>query len=306
MRKIVVIALFAGCSAAAPPEPVPEGPMEYRPCPMGTRVGEFRIELVADPAPGFTSVSGRVATAVVPGDIPELVQSAGDCHLLRNRRLFCDPPCGPAETCGEDGLCIAYPSNTDVGAIAVSGLARPVNMRASATGRYSFTALPYPGFQPEAPIHLRAAGGQLVPFALRGAGVAPLAVPSDLQALEAAHPFAVNWTPEAVPTRIQLTINVNQHGNTPTTLTCDVADTGETSVPADLITALLAAGTSGYPRMTLSRRTADSTTLSPGCVELTVEASVARPIQITGHTPCMRDADCPAGTTCDLPLQTCR
>jgi hypothetical protein len=58
--------------------------------------------------------------------------------------------------------------------------------------------------------------------------------------------------------------------------------------------------------VTVTRRTADSTTLSPGCAELTVEASVVRPIQITGHTPCMRDADCPAGTTCDLPAQTCR
>jgi hypothetical protein len=307
MRRIALIALLAGCGAAASePEPDPGGPLEYRPCAPETRVGEFRIELVADPAPGFTSVGGQIAAGLVPGDVPELLQSAHDCRLFRRRRLFCDPPCGPAETCGADGRCIAYPVNQDVGAITVSGLAHDVRMRPTATSRYFYTSLPYPGFQPGASIQLRAEGGRLAPFTLRGAGVTPLVVAAELQTLEMGRAFEVTWTADSSPARIGVTINIDQHGTTPATLACDVADTGATSVPADLVTTLIASGTSGYPRLTISRHTADSTTLTPGCVQLTVEAAVARPLQITGHTPCMRDSDCPAGTSCNQTLQSCR
>jgi hypothetical protein len=64
-------------------------------------------------------------------------------------------------------------------------------------------------------------------------------------------------------------------------------------------------GVSGFATAHLYRRTVDSTTLSVGCVQLTVSSYVYGKLQVTGHTACNVPPDCPEGETCDVAIQTC-
>jgi hypothetical protein len=292
----------ATCRAAAA-SPAEAGPLPYRVCPLAAKVGEFRVER----AERFTGVSGSVAEAVVPGDVRELVEETAGCRLLRRRLLTCDPTCAPGMTCGDGGRCVRYPDNLDAGTVTLDGLLCPVTMRPDPTGcRYWDTTLPHPAFEAGAPIRLTASGGALPPFSLDGQGVSPLAIDEATLRLTPGQPLRVTWRPGAPgPARVELTFALDQHGVTPSALVCEAADTGSFEVPADLVGRLLAAGASGYPKLLGSRQTVDSVELPPGCVELIVASSLERPLQVAGHTPCRRDRDCPAGTTCNVATQSC-
>jgi hypothetical protein len=278
-------------------------PPAYRACPLAARIGEFRVER----SERFTAVSGSVAEAVVPGDVPELVEEAAGCRLLRRRRLACDPACGSGQTCGEGGRCVRYPDNLDAGTVTVEGLLCPVSMRPDPTGRrYWDTTLPHPALEPGARIHLAASGGDLPPFSLSGQGVAPLALDETTLRLDLGEPLRLAWQPGPPgPARVELTFAIDQHGVTPSTLVCEAADTGSFEIPAHLVGKLLAAGASGYPKLLASRQTVDRADLPPGCVELIVASPLERSLQVAGHTPCRRDADCPAGGTCNVGTQSC-
>jgi hypothetical protein len=256
----------------------------------------------------YTAVSGSVAEAVVPIGVRALVQEGGGCRLLRKRLLHCDPGCGPGQTCGEGGACIRYPDNVSAGTVTVSGLARAVSMKPTAVGNhYSDTRLPHPGFAPGADIVLRAGGGELAPFALRGWGVSALVLPAQELLLAPDRPLAVAWTPgPAGPARVELLLTIDQHGVTPSILLCEVPDDGAATIAAELVTALIAAGASGYPKLQITRQTVDTAALASGCVELIVGAGAERNLTVAGHVPCRTAADCPAGRSCDERAQTCR
>jgi hypothetical protein len=272
---LALLLAFGGCDEAAAPAPEPL--REYRPCPLGTRVGEFQVQL----GQTFTAVSGSVASGVVPVDVRDLVEARGECRLLRKRNLRCDPVCPQGMTCGEGGACLRYPENQGLGRVTVGGLARAVTMTPSALETYSETRLPHPGFAPGADIGLRTEGGALAPFALRGWGVAALESPGEPLLLEPGKPLAVSWAAGPPgPARVVLALDIDQHGITPVLLECTLADAGAATVPAELVDALFKAGTSGFPRLTLARQTADSATLAPGCVQLLVVAEVERAIKV--------------------------
>jgi hypothetical protein len=296
-----LLAALAACqtpdTTSADPLPGPLEPLRsYRACPQETRVGEVRIEL----GERATAVSGQIAAGVVPVQVREVVAEASGCRLLRRRQLFCDPPCAPDSTCGDNGRCLPYPDNLDAGTITVAGLARAVKMRPDPTGRrYWDTTLPHPGFHPGATIRLWASGAQLPPFSLGGFGVSPLTVDDRLLTLAPQQPLPLTWTAAAppasaapAPTRIDITLAIDQHGVTPMILVCDTEDTGRFEIPAPVISTLLAAGYSGYPSLQLSRQSADSLDLPPGCVELIVSSAAPANLTVQGHRPCRTDADC--------------
>jgi hypothetical protein len=86
-------------------------------------------------------------------------------------------------------------------------------------------------------------------------------------------PLAIRWTPgPSGPARIRLTVSIDEHGKTPALVSCDFPDTGAASVAAVLMAALFDAGQSGAPAAQLVRETADSVSVSSGCVELRVTA----------------------------------
>jgi len=312
MRRGILAAIglaIAGCGggAGAPDAavmPPDAGPYSYRTCELATRVGDFKIQLEGS----FTAVSGVVYSGVAAADVPIQVRAEGDCRLLQRRNLFCDPPCDGQSTCGEDRRCIPAPVGRGAGTVSISGLAAPVTMMPSSIGQhYDYTKLPHPGFQPGAQVLLWAAGGEVPPFVLQGRGVLPLELAGDTPVLAPGKDLELRWNAgPAGPARIAFQIEIDQHGMSKASLQCEVSDQGATTVGAALIDDLIKLGTSGFPKVTVTRRTADATMSAAGCIELQVMSAVERPLAVSGHHPCRSDADCPAGKTCETKIQTCR
>ena len=173
--------------------------------------------------------------------------------------------------------------------------------------RYDDTTLPHPGFQPGAMIQLRATGGEVGAFALAGVGVAPLELDAEVPVLESGKDFELRWKPvTASVARIELRLEIDQHGRTPAQLVCDVPDSGAARVDAAMVDALVAAGASGFPKILFARHTADATAVKTGCVELLVDTAVERALRVPGLDSCKADRDCPAGKTCLVADETCR
>ena len=269
----------------------------YAPCSAETSVGGF--ELVLDPE--YTSLEGKVFDAIDPRLVATEVASEGACRLLTPPSLLCDPGCNPsAEVCAPNNQCVAVPAGRSVGTVSVSGLVSPVEMNPNAaTANYRAAGLPNPGFAPGADVRLSAAGGDYSPFELRGWGIGLLEVTSEITVTEG-QPTLIQWTPpaSASPAHVVVSLDVNNHGSTEASIECDFADTGQGEIPVSLIDALIAQGTSGFPSVTLTRRTASSASIEPGCVELDVMSTLDLDVTLTGLTSCDTDAECPEGLTC--------
>ena len=72
--------------------------------------------------------------------------------------------------------------------------------------------------------------------------------------------------------------------------------TGSATIPAGLINQLIEKGTAGFPTISLTRRTLDSQTIEPGCVDLSVASPVEREIEVEGVVSCNCDStvECPS------------
>jgi hypothetical protein len=308
VKRLLLAALLAGCgsSSGAPPVPmlVDAGPFIYAACDPAARVGDFRIELETS----FTAVSGRVQSGVDPAEVPQVLHQEGDCRLVGHQNPFCSPDCASGMRCAAGNKCVPEPTGLSAGTVTIAGLSAPVTMMPSPMRRYDYNTLPHPGFTPGAEIQLRAAGAEVPAFFLRGFGVAPLDLLTTGTVLEPGKDLVLAWTPGPPgPARVAFDVTIDQHGLTRATLSCETADTGTATVPAALVDALVALGTTGVPKVRVARRTADAVTLTSGCVELQVTTAVERPIKVPGHDPCTRDLPtCPPGKTCDVALETCK
>jgi hypothetical protein len=269
----------------------------YAPCSAETSIGGF--ELVLDPE--YTSLEGKVFDSVDPALVPTEVASEGSCRLVTPPSLLCDPGCAPStEVCAPGNQCVAVPVARGVGTVSVSGLVSPVEMNPNgATANYRATGLANPGFAPGADVRLSASGGDYAPFELRGWGVGLLEVSSEITVTQG-QPTVIRWTAPASagPAHVVATLDVNNHGSTEASIECDFEDTGEGEIPASLVDALIARGTSGFPSIELRRHTASSTAIEPGCVEFEVLSELSLDVSLTGLTSCDTDAECPDGQTC--------
>jgi hypothetical protein len=93
-------------------------------------------------------------------------------------------------------------------------------------------------------------------------------------------------------------LNINKHGSSEARIECDFPDTGSAQVPAALVDALFAMGQSGFPTITLTRRTATSESIEPGCVELLVTSAFSTEVEVPGLTSCDETHPCPTGQNC--------
>jgi hypothetical protein len=233
--------------------------------------------------------------------------AAGGCRLLRRENFFCDPGCGAAEVCGAGGQCSPLPEKQDVGSIRVSGLAPGAGTDLVLEPRppgndYFATDIDHPAFAEAAEIRLRGDG-----VSLDGIGSAPLTGADDTWLVAAGDPIARSWDPPVAgaATAIRVRLSIDQHGNSPSALVCELPDLGTGVVPAEMVDALLDAGISGFPNATLARSTIDSTEVDGGCVDLAIGHPRSPDVSVAGHTPCNAPGQCPAGQTCDLERQTC-
>jgi hypothetical protein len=270
-------------------------------CPLAERVGGFTI---AD-LPDYAIVEGAVSDGVVPLQVLETVDVVDDCVVLRKNNPFCADPCDADETCDFDGQCVPFPVGQDQGEVTVAGLARDVFMRPVQPGFLYFdTSLPRPPFAAGALVQLRAPDAG---FDLHGVGVEPLVVLADPWVVTDGQPLEVTWTPPATPGRavVHLRLAVDQHGTSPATVECLFDDDGSGVVPAEVTSAVVAAGVSGFPNGALSRRTVDRADAEHGCVDLVLHSRRTPDVRVAGFTPCDEPADCVDGLVCDLDLETC-
>jgi len=247
-------------------------------CPQNSRVGHFQV--THDEF--YAAVTGTVASGVIP-------------------------PCSGGELCEHDGSCIPYPANQNLGSVQVSGtLKEPLVMEANASDYYTDVAVPFPLFEPSAQIDVVAEGNELPGFALRAWGVPNVELPDAIWEMEEGMPLTVEWEGEPGPWKMIVSLNVDQHGNSPVTMFCEVEDTGSVTISAELVDELLGYGVSGFATADFRRTTTDSLQLADtGCVQLSVESLKLGKLTVAGHVPCKFDPDCPEGYICNVPIETC-
>ncbi len=316
--RIVLCALFLGtasCSDSAGDSDTDAGTdlpgTTDGVCAMDESVGGIVISLEE----GFTSVQGKIESSVAPFTNREVVTTAGECSLLKPVTVFCDPSCIGTMTCGLSGVCVDAPVAISVGDVSVFGLSDPVEMSARApVFFYTNTGtLANPAFAKDDPIHMQASGevaGQ--GFGLDVSGIAPIELTETSVELADGQPIAVSWTEsDEADTRVRIVLNIAQHGGTPGSIECDVPDDGMFTIPESLTSELLARGFSGFPSLSVTRHSTDSTVIptgdsTSGCVEFSAQSKVTVPVVIDGLTSCSVSDNCPDGQVCgpDLSCQS--
>jgi hypothetical protein len=269
-------------------------------CPSAEQVGYVNVQNEVD----YSVVSGEVLDGVVPSKILFQVGQEGSCTLWQRKNPFCNPACKPSEACTHEGTCVPYPLPEDAGPLTLSGLTKPVSMSFPA---YYDTTVDHPPFAPGADITLQAKGATYPAFTLHGQGFAPMEIPAQMLVLTKGESLGVSWTPDssAGQATVRIRINVDQHGNSPVELQCELPDTGSAMVPVSLIDQLIDFGVTGFPSIHVIRHTLDSTSAGPGCVQLEVLSHRLGNLQVAGHIPCDAATPCPGGMTCDIPKGTC-
>ncbi|MFO0761591.1 MAG: hypothetical protein U0359_34430 [Byssovorax sp.] len=276
------------------------GPVLHGNCASTEQIGTFVVQHEID----YSAVNGEVLDGVLPSKILQNVGEEGDCILWRRTNPFCDPPCNAGQTCGQDAKCIPFPAPKSVGAVTITGLTKPVSMKAL---EYYDTMMPHPAFNPGSLIELVAEGAADPGFTLHGQGFAPIVIPKETWTIKKGEPLTIHWTPDnsSPLARVKLRLNIDQHGNSPVELVCEVDDTGEKTVPSSLLDQLIGFGVTGFPAGHVSRHTVDSTQVGTGCVSFEVFSHVLGDLQVADHTPCDPTHPCPMGKMCDLKTGTC-
>lgn len=286
-------------------------------------VGTFQVRLVApveaspgvDPAPGFTTVFGKVYDGPTPSTlIWEEVDRSGECALFTPRVPFCNSPCGGSAACVEDDVCQAYPSARSVGLVTVTGLSStsgPVDLELRpVANNYQNPAnvtLAYPAFAEGQVIALSAAGDLLPGFTVSAPGVGPLTLLDTDLRLVAGQDLGLRWSAPADSTlaTVSIKLDISHHGGTKGKIECEATDDGALDIPGAMISQLLALGVAGFPTVSATRRALASTRIAVGRIDLAISADDERPVIIDGLTSCTEDADCSDGATCQPDL-TCR
>lgn len=275
-------------------------------CARESRWGGF--DVVSYPEYGL--VSGTVLDGVVPTAVLTTIGTAGECTLLRRENPYCNPTCGSDQTCDLSGTCVPYPLGLSLGELSMSGLVEPVVMSPTEPGMlYYYTRIANPPYAPGEVAALIGGESTLLsePLALHGVGVEALEGVDTAWVLGVGRGLTVNWRAPVAESRarLQLVLTIDQHGVSPARIECDLEDDGAGEIPGDLLDRLLSMGVTGFPRGTLSRRTADRAEIGDGCLDLLVRNELSVTVAVEGHVPWDEQSDCPEGTSCDLAVETC-
>ena len=279
-------------------------------------VGTFNLTLVepSEGTEGYAAFSGKVFDGPVPdATIWKLLDSDGDCQLLKPVIPFCDGGCGTG-VCVADGQCQEQPSAHSVGDLTLTGISTvsgatsvvvsPILKGYSNPAGITFS---YPPAAEGTAVTLDAAGGDYSAFTLEAPGIAPLVLAADSYPISSSQPLSFSWTPAAEPSKshILVHLDISHHGGSKGKIECDTADDGALQINASLMSQLLALGVAGYPTVTVTRRATGEVTIAPGRVTFNIQQNVERAITVEGVTSCTSDADCTGGMTCASDL-TCQ
>jgi hypothetical protein len=304
----LVAAAASACGSSSGSGPAATG------CGADVRVGQFTLELrpPVGGVSGYAQVNGVVRDGVDPAAVWPQIASAGSCHVSIGPVADCAPACAFGSVC-RAGACVPAPAAHPVGAVTMTGLMIPLTMSPiAATASYYGpipSDTPYPPYEVGAAIGLDTEGGDYAPLSFEAHGIAPLEVPDQTIALTTTvpnDPLTVRWTPASAAGagRVLLSFDIAHHAGIAALLDCDVADTGMATIPGALLDALTARGAAGYPELVVTRISADTASIPPGCVEFAVASSVAIQVSVEGITSCSQDAECAPPQIC-LPSLNC-
>lgn len=272
-------------------------------CPMDERWGGFVVETYDF----YAIVDGSVTDGVVPVSVLSELDVIGDCRMLQRLNPYCEGGCPPTDTCDFDGTCVPFPVGQDLGTATIGGLVQDVIMEPVMPG-YSYfdTTLPRDAWVPGDLIELRT-HGIFGDQELHGVGVERLSIPDEPILLQHDTPLTVHWTAPSgeVRSRVEVRLEIDQHGLTPASLVCDFEDDGEGTIDGSLVDSLIARGVTGFPNGTVRRVTVDRADLGDGCMDLAVSSPVTPQVRVEGFTPCYGPQDCPEGQTCNTAIQIC-
>jgi hypothetical protein len=226
--------------------------------------------------------SGEIGALPAPVSTPQELLATGPCTLRARVPLLCTSPCASGQICGLGGLCVDSPGSLGVGTVTLSGLLEAVELEPTeGTGYYLSSSLPHPPFEVGAALRLDAEGAGDGELILYGIGVDKLETSQSECSLVAGEPLSVTWTPGAVPeAEIEVLLSIDQDNSEALEIVCTSEDTGSLEIAGDLIEGLLASEISGFPAVTITRRTLDSDVLDRGCVELRVSSSALIAVSI--------------------------
>jgi hypothetical protein len=303
----IVVSGFAACA----PDPLPPSRTAtttttmIAACTADRRLGGFEVQYDAE----TRSVSGHLAERPEPTASEALVLQIGECRILRRSNPFCDPPCGPGTICAATGSCVVEPKNLNLGTVTIAGLKKDVRMEPRLpSNEYFDSELPDELYEPGSEIRLEASGSNEVKsFQLRSTGVPPLTITTTDWTLAPGQGLPIAWPPGNDPnTRVLVRVSVDQHGNSPVVLTCDLPDNGSVMLDGPLVDELLGYGVSGYPSALITRRAVVAAEVAAGCGDLQIISVSNHTLKVAGHTPCKRTSDCPSGKRCDVVKESCR
>lgn len=309
--KYLVPLLLVGCtgtgddSATGPVDTATAGQVSLDGlCPLVERNGGFVLQVYES----YSIADGAMSDGVIPITVLTESTTIDDCTLWVKPDPFCNPPCENGDACDLTDTCIPYPETQDLGVVTMTGLATEVAMEPVSPGySYFHTSLPHPAALPGSLVTLFTGEGAYDPVKLHGFGVTDMFPGDEQWLLVDGQDLAVSWEAGPAGTRAEVTLslNIDQHGVTPTTLRCTFADDGAGTVPTALITSLIGSGVTGFPSGTLARRTADKVAIGDACMDFEVSSPRGVDVRVDGHVPCTSDRDCPKGQSCNLPIQTC-
>ena len=279
--------------------------------------------------PAYSQFAGAVYDKVDPSTVWTAAMTSGGCSLLTGPTFTCATKCVSPQICVAQDTCGDARAVASAGTVTLDGVGCPrPEAFMGASGYFDgLTDAAYPPAAPGAALSISAAGGASGAFTLHGEGLEPLAVPNGALTLVSGQALTVTWTPPASPEAgtIEIVVDAAHHGGTLARLECGaLPDTGTATIDGALVAALVSKGVAGFPTITITRRTVDSTSIAAGCVDFSVSSSVTNAITVcqsagsctmscncggsSGNGACSgaaSDVPCAQGTTCQADL-TCK
>ncbi len=260
-------------------------------CDRATRLGGVSVKLGSD----RTVIAGNVSNGVLPTSVPKVETEGGGCELLVPRDLFCST-CATDEVCAGDDTCVPKPSKVSAGILSLEGLLVEADVSPnSLTLDYSKTLLdPYPAYDVGTTISFKAAGDVIPAFEAEVYRVPELV--SDLSVVNVKHgePTQLAWDSDTAnpdQSSVFITFSVNVHGAVTGWIECTAPDTGAFEIPAEMVSALIDLGLSGFPRVDLERRSSATVELEQGCIDVYAGSNLRPEIEVDGLVSCNEDPE---------------
>ncbi len=307
-------AAFGGCSSSG--SSTPSGSSGGSTSTEGV-VGYLSVVLnpAIDTAAAYTTVLGKVYSGPVLTSVIETpVASNTECKVVSFSQQNCtNPACTTGETCAATNDCQANPTLVSVGDVSVTGIGSSAIKLSAINKNYQYAGdITYPGFAEGDTITMTATGDFYSAFGVSTKGVAPIVLSEASYMIDAGTALALKWTPgsAAVGAKVNLGLNISKHGGSAGYLSCDVSDSGSYTIPADLISKLIAMGVAGFPQLTVTRSTIGEANVSTGTVQLAVQSLAIPNLQVKGICSCFSNSDCGScadttKTTCDTVKKLC-